>query len=104
MTTMISELYDALKEAGASEEKARSAAEAMAGYESRFADIRQDIASVRSDLKQDIANVRGEIAEARHDAKQDSERTNGRINTLRWMLATNIAMTAAILGKLLRVY
>src|SRR5438309_704527 len=97
MTTMICEVYDALRDVGISEEKARRAAEAMASYESRFADIRQDIASVRSELKQDIT-------EARHEAKQDSERTNGRINILRWMLATNIAMTAAILGKLLRVY
>ena len=97
MTTMISELYDALKEAGASEEKARSAAEAMAGYESRFADIRQDIASVRSELKQDIANVRG-------DLKQDIERTNGRINTLTWMVGTNIVLTIGVLGRLLFVH
>jgi hypothetical protein len=33
MSTMISEVYDAFKEAGASEEKARKAAEAIAGYE-----------------------------------------------------------------------
>jgi len=34
---MSSELYDALLEAGASEEKARKAAEAVAAYENRFA-------------------------------------------------------------------
>jgi len=33
---MIAEVYDALKEAGASEEKSRAAAEAIAGYENRF--------------------------------------------------------------------
>jgi hypothetical protein len=33
MATMISELYDALIAAGAPEEKARKAAEAIAGYE-----------------------------------------------------------------------
>ncbi|MEY4210535.1 MAG: hypothetical protein RLZ92_915 [Pseudomonadota bacterium] len=33
---MITELYDALKEAGASEEKSRAAAKALAEYESRF--------------------------------------------------------------------
>jgi hypothetical protein len=33
MTTMIAEVYDALLEAGASEEKARKAAEAVAGFE-----------------------------------------------------------------------
>ncbi|MBV8589938.1 MAG: hypothetical protein JO212_07735 [Acetobacteraceae bacterium] len=62
--------------AGASEE----------AYEARFADIRQDIASVRSDLKQDI------------------ERTNDRINTLTWMAGTNIVLTIAVLGRLLFVH
>ena len=47
MSTMISEVYDALKDAGASEEKARSAAEAIAGYENRFAKIDQDLAVVK---------------------------------------------------------
>jgi len=33
---MIFEVYDALKEAGASEDKAKKAAEALAAYENRF--------------------------------------------------------------------
>ena len=37
MPVMSSELYDALIEAGASEEKARKAAEAVAAYDTRFA-------------------------------------------------------------------
>ncbi len=36
MSVMIAELYDALKEAGASEEKARAAAKTMADYDNRF--------------------------------------------------------------------
>ena len=40
---MISEVYDALKEAGASEEKAKAAAQALANYESRFANIDTDL-------------------------------------------------------------
>jgi hypothetical protein len=43
MSTMISEVYDALKKAGASEEKVRKAAEALARYENRFARIEGDI-------------------------------------------------------------
>jgi hypothetical protein len=39
MSTMISEVYDALLAAGAPEEKARKAAEVLAAYESRFASI-----------------------------------------------------------------
>lgn len=47
MGTMVSEVYDALKEAGVGEEKARAAAEAIAGYENRFAKINQDMAVIR---------------------------------------------------------
>lgn len=43
MATMISEVYDALKEAGASEEKARKAAEAIAAYDSRLGKIEADL-------------------------------------------------------------
>ncbi len=39
VATMISEVYDALREAGASEDKSRKAAEAVAAYNSRFASI-----------------------------------------------------------------
>lgn len=39
MSTMISEVYDALLAAGAPEEKARRAAEALANYDLRFSRI-----------------------------------------------------------------
>jgi hypothetical protein len=44
---MITELYDALKDAGASEEKARKAAETVAAYENRFAKIETDLAILK---------------------------------------------------------
>jgi hypothetical protein len=40
---MITDLYDALKDAGASKEKARKAAETVAAYENRFAKIETDL-------------------------------------------------------------
>jgi hypothetical protein len=43
MTTMLVELYDALREAGASEEKARAAAKAIADHDSRFKKIEADL-------------------------------------------------------------
>ena len=43
MTTMITELYDALKDAGADELKARKAAETVAVYENRFGKIETDL-------------------------------------------------------------
>jgi hypothetical protein len=75
MSTMISEVYDALKEAGASEEKARKAAEAIAGYDARFNKIESDIATLRTE-------------------------TRGEFNLVRWMIGFNLAMTIAILWKI----
>jgi DNA integrity scanning protein DisA with diadenylate cyclase activity len=43
MSTLVMEVYDALKEAGASEEKARKAAQVLADYDREFADIRSDL-------------------------------------------------------------
>jgi len=74
MATMISEVYDALKEAGASEDKARKAAEAIAGYDARFHKIESDIATLRTE-------------------------TRGEFNLVRWMIGFNLAMTIAILWK-----
>ncbi len=70
MATMISEVYDALKEAGASEEKSRKAAEALASYDNHFAKIENDLTALR-----------GENA------------------PMRWMLGFNLAFTVAILWK-----
>ncbi len=43
MSTMITELYDALKDAGASDEKAKAAAKALADYDTRFNKIEADL-------------------------------------------------------------
>jgi len=43
VATMISEVYDAFIAAGAPEDKARKAAEAIANYENRFARIEGDL-------------------------------------------------------------
>jgi hypothetical protein len=47
MGMMIAEVYDALKEAGASEEKAKAAAESLANYESRFTKIEADLLVIK---------------------------------------------------------
>ncbi|MDX2236517.1 MAG: hypothetical protein NW203_03030 [Hyphomonadaceae bacterium] len=54
MTTMLSEIYDALIAAGSPEDKARKAAEAVAGYENRFSKI-------EGKLDAEFAAVRGEL-------------------------------------------
>ena len=43
MATLLVEVYDAFKDAGASEEKARAAASAIANYENRFSKIEADL-------------------------------------------------------------
>ncbi|MBV9116667.1 MAG: hypothetical protein JOY63_04795 [Acetobacteraceae bacterium] len=71
MTTMIVEIYDALRDAWANEEKARKAAEVLANYEDRFARIDTRL-----------------------------ERFDGRMNLLQWMIGANFALTLAVLIKL----
>mgnify|MGYP006329847617 CR=1 FL=1 len=44
---LIEEVYDAFIEAGASEEKARAAARAIANYETRIADLKGDLGLVK---------------------------------------------------------
>jgi hypothetical protein len=43
MTTALMEVYDALREAGASEERSRAAAEAVANYDDRISKLGTDI-------------------------------------------------------------
>lgn len=50
MTTMIAELYDALKEAGASDDKARKASEVVAAYESRFSSFDLKLTKLEGDM------------------------------------------------------
>ena len=73
MSIMVTEVYRALVDAGASEEKARAAAEAIPDM-SDLAE-KNDVAELRSELKQDIAELRSElkqdIAELRSELKQD---------------------------------
>ena len=73
MPTMLSEVYDASLEAGASEEKARKAAEAVAQYDQRFAGLEQKIVQL-----------------------------DGRVSLLHWMVGTNIVLTLVCLWKLLK--
>ncbi len=73
MATMISEVYDALLEAGASEEKARKAAEAVAAYDQRFATLEMRMVEL-----------------------------GGRVALVQWMVGTNIVLTLGVLWKLLK--
>lgn len=59
MTVMVTEVYDALREAGASEEKARKAAETLAQSDQRFAKIDTDLAVLKWMVGFTLAGVAG---------------------------------------------
>jgi hypothetical protein len=70
MATMISEVYEAFKEANVSDATARRAAEAVAAYETRFASLEVKM-----------------------------ERIDGRITLIQWMLALLIGGVASLVVK-----
>ncbi len=47
MSTMISEVYEAFIDAGANEDKAKKAAEALANYDSRFNKIETELVVIK---------------------------------------------------------
>jgi hypothetical protein len=64
MAVMLSKTYDALIAAGAPDDKARAAAEELAGYESRFAKIETDLAVLKWMVGVVIAGVASLIIKA----------------------------------------
>ena len=93
---MITELYDALREAGASEDKARRAAEALANYDVRFAQLDQRFTELRgdfTDLRGDFTGLRGEMTAFRAYVE-------GKFNLLTWMVGFFGAVVLAVFVKL----
>jgi hypothetical protein len=84
MATMISEVYDALLEAGASEEKARKAAEAIAAYDQRFVSLETRLITLDGKVETFRAELKGEMP------------------WIKWMLGTNLVLTLGVLWKLLK--
>lgn len=72
MSTIIKEMYDALLEAGVSEEKASKAAAAITLYDTRFTALEQRMTALE-----------------------------GRMARLEWMVGTNIALTFGLLATLI---
>jgi hypothetical protein len=95
MTTMITELYDALIAAGSPEDKARKAAEAIAGldaYEPRFVRVEANIGELQrdvSELKRDVAGLKQDMAEVKRD-----------LFLLKWMMGFLLAFQIGIFIKL----
>jgi hypothetical protein len=64
MAVMLSKTYDALVAAGAPEDKARAAAEELAGYESRFVKIETVLAVIKRMLGVVIAGAASLVIKA----------------------------------------
>ena len=70
MALMVGSLYDALKSAGVDDDKARKAAEEVAGYDSQIGQLDRKVTVL-----------------------------DGRVNLLQWMVGTNIAVSLTILWR-----
>ena len=107
MTTMITEVYDALVSAGADDGKARRAAEVLADYDSKFASLERRIDGVerRIDVFESNMNGRFGVIEARFTGLDGrfaalEAKFDGKFNLLAWMLGFLIAGVSAIVLRL----
>lgn len=100
MALQLGNLRDALKEAGASDESARLAAEEVAAYESKLASIEQRLAN----LDRQFAELRAQFVELRSYVDLQLAAVRSDIRLLRWMTGTLggviVAFQVAIFLKL----
>jgi hypothetical protein len=102
MTVIIQEVYNAFKEAGVSEENAKSAAEALTGYGDRFHELEREMDrrfnlvdnrfnAIERDIDRRFNKVDVEIAEIK-----------GMLRLHNWMMGFQFAIMTAVLFLLLR--
>ena len=101
MTTMISELYEALVDAGATEEKAREAAVALSAENLNSKDT---IAEVKAELAGDIAGLdqklSGKITELDQRLSGKIAELDKKMAVMQWMMGATLTGVAAIIVKL----
>ena len=100
MTTMISELYEALINAGATEEKAREAAQALSAENLNSKDT---IAEVKAELAGDIAGLDEKLSGEIAGVKKDLAALDKKMAVMQWMLGTTLAGVAAILASVVPI-
>ena len=103
MSIMIAEVYKALVEAGAPEDSARAAASSipvakdLAGKQD-IAEVRQEIAALRTEVKQEIAEVRQEIAALRTEMQQEIAEVRQEIAALRTEVKSDLKIIKFVYG------
>ena len=109
MGVMVSEVYDAFVEAGASEAKARAAASAIpvsdqlatkqdiGDLKSEIGEVRSDVAEVKADLKVSTAELEAKIGRVEAELKNDITTLEAKM----WKAGITIAGLAVLLNKFL---
>jgi hypothetical protein len=102
MSTIVAELYDALRTAGVPEDQARAAAAAVIGVSTQngYA-TKADLAAIRGEITELRAQVMGKIAELRMEVRGEIRRLTGEIEQMRAVMATK-AELAALEARLVR--
>src|SRR5438034_5795809 len=100
---LLEELYDALIEAGASEEKARVASRAIADMEGHFAKIESDISRLDQKIETDISRldqkIEMQVSELRSHVDQRFTNVEGTLRLHNWMLGTILGFIVAVFFK-----
>jgi len=111
---ILEELYDALIEAGASEEKARAASRAIADMEGHFAKIESDISQLDQKVERDISRldqkiereisrldqkIEMRVSELRSHVDQRFTNVEGSLRLHNWMLGTILGFIVAVFFK-----
>ena len=102
MGIMVSEVYEALIDAGASEAKAKAAAEAIPVSEQLT--TKTDLAGVKADLAEAKAELKAEIGEVKAELKAEIGEVRTQIAALEakvWRAGVAIAALAVLLNKFL---
>ena len=71
MTVMIAEVYDALRSAGADDDRARRAAEALAEWKGESQELRANIAEMRSEVSSGLSEMRSEASSGLSEMRSD---------------------------------
>jgi hypothetical protein len=105
MSTMLVEIYDALKEAGASEEKARAAATSLAGRTPRWDEVDQRLDNVERRLGlvdqalETLTKRVGTLEERVIAIAQDVAVFKAEFGLMKWMHGITIGGVLALLVK-----
>ena len=96
---IVEELYDALKEAGASEEKAKAAARAVADMENHFGNIEKELSRIDQKVSELRSYVDQRFTELRAYVDQNFSNIRGTQRLHSWMLGTILAFLIALFFK-----